>query len=49
MSITFLPTPGGRPLDGSVDHAIQDIVAGRSTDCIAGGALVRGPDHHDLQ
>ncbi len=49
MSITFLPAPGARPLDGSVDHAIQDIVAGRSTDATCTTDLAAGPWDFDVR
>lgn len=49
MSITFLPSPGARPLDGSVDHAIQDIVAGRSTDATCTTDLAAGPWDFDVR
>ena len=43
MSITFVPTPAVQPLDASVDHAIQSIVSGASTDATCTTDLAAGP------
>ncbi|APH44482.1 quinolinate synthetase [Microbacterium sp. 1.5R] len=43
MSITFVPTPVVQPIDASVDHAIQSIVSGASTDATCATDLAAGP------
>ncbi len=43
MSITFVPTPVVQPIDASVDHAIQSIVSGASTDATCTTDLAVGP------
>ncbi|MDQ0726025.1 quinolinate synthase NadA [Microbacterium sp. W4I20] len=43
MSITFVPTPAVPALDPSVDHAIQAIVTGESTDATCTTDLAVGP------
>ncbi|WP_447647877.1 quinolinate synthase NadA [Microbacterium forte] len=43
MSITFVPTPVVLPIDASVDHAIQSIVSGASTDATCATDLAAGP------
>ena len=43
MSITFVPTPSVQPIDASVDHAIQSIVSGASTDATCATDLAMGP------
>ncbi|WP_455904506.1 quinolinate synthase NadA [Microbacterium sp.] len=43
MSITFVPTPAVQPFDASVDHAIQSIVSGASTDATCTTDLAAGP------
>lgn len=43
MSITFVPTPVVQPIDASVDHAIQSIVSGASTDATCTTDLAAGP------
>lgn len=43
MSITFVPAPNVPPLDASVDHAIQAIVSGDSTDATCTTDLAVGP------
>jgi quinolinate synthase len=43
MSITFVPTPVVQPFDASVDHAIQSIVSGTSTDATCATDLAAGP------
>ncbi|MEV7798475.1 quinolinate synthase NadA [Microbacterium foliorum] len=43
MSITFVPTPVVPPIDASVDHAIQSIVSGASTDATCTTDLAVGP------
>jgi len=49
MSITFAPTPALPPMDASVDHAIQDIVAGTSTDATCTTDLAAGPWDFDAR
>ncbi|KNY07514.1 quinolinate synthase NadA [Microbacterium sp. GCS4] len=49
MSITFVPTPPVPPLDASVDHAIQAIVAGASTDETCATDLAVGPWDFDTR
>ena len=49
MSITFVPTPQIPPLDASVDHAIQDIVAGASTEETCATDLAVGPWDFDTR
>lgn len=43
MSTTLVPTPTVPPLDASVDHAIQAIVSGASTDATCATDLAAGP------
>ncbi|WP_311259998.1 quinolinate synthase NadA [Microbacterium sp. WCS2018Hpa-9] len=43
MTITFVPTPVVQPVDASVDHAIQSIVSGASTDATCTTDLAVGP------
>ncbi|WP_295101937.1 quinolinate synthase NadA [uncultured Microbacterium sp.] len=43
MSITFVPTPVVQPIDASVDHAIQSIVSGASTDATCATDLAADP------
>ena len=43
MSITFVPTPVVLPIDASVDHTIQSIVSGASTDATCATDLAAGP------
>ncbi|WP_372984311.1 quinolinate synthase NadA [Microbacterium sp.] len=43
MSITFVPAPVVQPIDASVDHAIQSIVSGASTDATCATDLAAGP------
>ncbi|MCT1478529.1 quinolinate synthase NadA [Microbacterium sp. p3-SID336] len=43
MSTTLVPTPAVPPLDASVDHAIQAIVSGASTDATCATDLAAGP------
>ncbi|MGK3948235.1 quinolinate synthase NadA [Microbacterium sp. K2] len=43
MSTTFVPTPVVPPIDASVDHAIQSIVSGASTDATCTTDLAVGP------
>ncbi|MDN3444690.1 quinolinate synthase NadA [Microbacterium sp. APC 3901] len=43
MSITFVPTPSVPPIDASVDHTIQSIVSGASTDATCTTDLAVGP------
>ncbi|WP_091231577.1 quinolinate synthase NadA [Microbacterium sp. 3J1] len=50
MSITFLPTPPmPTPVDASVDHAIQSIVSGASTDATCATDLAAGPWDFDAR
>jgi quinolinate synthase len=49
MSITFVPTPPVPPLDASVDHAIQAIVSGASTDETCATDLAVGPWDFDTR
>jgi quinolinate synthase len=49
MSITYVPTPALPPLDASVDHAIQDIVTGVSTDATCTTDLAAGPWDFDAR
>ncbi|WP_449407869.1 quinolinate synthase NadA [Microbacterium maritypicum] len=49
MSITFVPTPPVPPLDASVDHAIQAIVSGVSTDETCATDLAVGPWDFDTR
>lgn len=43
MSITFVPTPVVQSVDASVDHAIQSIVSGASTDATCTTDLAADP------
>lgn len=49
MSITFVPTPAVPPSDPSVDHAIQAIVGGASTDATCTTDLAVGPWDFDTR
>jgi quinolinate synthase len=49
MSITFVPAPAVPPLDASVDHAIQAIVSGTSTDATCATDLAAGPWDFDAR
>jgi len=49
MSTTFVPTPTVQPLDASVDHAIQSIVSGASTDATCTTDLAAGPWDFDAR
>ncbi|PCE14303.1 quinolinate synthetase [Microbacterium sp. SZ1] len=49
MSITFVPTPSVPRSDASVDHAIQAIVAGASTDATCTTDLAAGPWDFDIR
>ncbi|WP_101846684.1 quinolinate synthase NadA [Zhihengliuella sp. ISTPL4] len=49
MSITFVPTPVVPAADPSVDHAIQAIVAGASTDATCTTDLAVGPWDFDTR
>ncbi|MCM3779397.1 quinolinate synthase NadA [Microbacterium hydrocarbonoxydans] len=49
MSITFVPTPSVPTSDASVDHAIQAIVAGASTDTTCTTDLAAGPWDFDIR
>ena len=49
MSITFLPAPAVPPVDASVDHAIQAIVSGSSTDATCSTDLAAGPWDFDAR
>jgi quinolinate synthase len=49
MSITFVPTPSVPTSDASVDHAIQAIVAGASTDATCTTDLAAGPWDFDIR
>lgn len=49
MSITFVPTPTVPPIDPSVDHAIQSIVSGASTDPTCATDLAAGPWDFDAR
>ena len=49
MSITFVPAPAVPPLDASVDHAIQAIVSGSSTDATCATDLAAGPWDFDAR
>ncbi|MGH3688607.1 MAG: quinolinate synthase NadA [Microbacterium sp.] len=49
MSITFVPAPVVPPLDASVDHAIQAIVSGSSTDATCATDLAAGPWDFDAR
>ncbi|MEV8169696.1 quinolinate synthase NadA [Microbacterium sp. NPDC077486] len=49
MSITFVPTPAVPPADPSVDHAIQAIVGGVSTDATCTTDLAVGPWDFDTR
>ncbi|MFK3676081.1 quinolinate synthase NadA [Microbacterium sp. NPDC090218] len=49
MSITFVPAPAVPPLDPSVDHAIQAIVTGASTDATCATDLAAAPWDFDAR
>lgn len=49
MSITFVPAPAVPRLDASVDHAIQAIVSGASTDPTCATDLAAGPWDFDAR
>ncbi|MCI1020244.1 quinolinate synthase NadA [Microbacterium sp. C5A9] len=49
MSITFVPNPSILPPDASVDHAIQSIVSGASTDATCTTDLAAGPWDFDAR
>ena len=49
MSITFVPTPAVPSADPSVDHAIQAIVGGASTDATCTTDLAVGPWDFDTR
>ncbi len=49
MSLTFVPAPAVPPRDGSVDHAIQAIVAGASTEATCTTDLAAGPWDFDAR
>ncbi|PQZ57377.1 MULTISPECIES: quinolinate synthase NadA [unclassified Microbacterium] len=49
MSITFVPAPAVPPVDASVDHAIQAIVSGTSTDATCATDLAAGPWDFDAR
>ncbi|MEW2461150.1 quinolinate synthase NadA [Microbacterium sp. K41] len=49
MSITAVPTPAVLPVDASVDHAIQAIVTGASTETTCTTDLAAGPWDFDIR
>ncbi|MCK2026835.1 quinolinate synthase NadA [Microbacterium sp. SSW1-47] len=49
MSITAVPTPAVLPVDASVDHAIQAIVTGASTEATCTTDLAAGPWDFDIR